>query len=48
MLFDEDKDILLAETVNVAAVAIVATGALQAVAEPAVGNPLLNLVVVLS
>ena len=34
--FDEGKDILLADAVNVVAVAVVATGALQAVAEPAI------------
>jgi hypothetical protein len=36
MLFDEAEDILLSKAVNIVAVAVVATGALQAVAEPAI------------
>jgi hypothetical protein len=46
MLFNEGEDIPLAEAVNIVAVAVVATGALEPVAEPPIRNPLLNLVVV--
>ena len=48
MLFYEGKDILLSKAVNIVAVAVVAAGALRAVAEPAIPNPLLNLVMVLA
>ena len=46
MLFNKGENILLTEAVDVVAVAVVATGALQPVGKPAVRNPLLNLVVV--
>jgi len=48
VLLDEGEDILLAEAMNVVAVAIVPLVSLSSVPEPAVGNPFLNLVLVLA
>ena len=43
---DETQNILLPKAVDVPTVTVVPAGALQSVAQPAVGNPSLDLVVV--
>ena len=45
---DDTQNILLPKAVDVPTVTVVPAGALQSVAQPAVGNPSLDLVVVLT
>ena len=46
VLFDEIEEVVLSEAVDIAAVAVVALRTLSPVTEPAIRNPLLNLVVI--